>query len=411
MRQNGTVYRLLTALRSGHWPSLMAAWLHFETSFMVWLLVGALGVLIADAFDLTATQKGFMVAVPLLSGACLRVPVGVASDRFGAKRVGLLLLLCEAVALLWTWHGATDYKDVLGVGLLLGSAGASFAMSLPLASRAYPQAHQGLAMGVAASGNSGTFLAAFFAPRLAQAVGWQGVFGLMLVPVVMTAVAFGVLVPRQLPHAGVPHGWKQLTADLLRQRSTYWLCFLYAVTFGGFVGFCSFLPIFFHDQHGLDLVAAGSLTALCGLAGSLARPCGGHLADRIGGPRLLTFILPGIASLAAAVGMLSMPVVAGVVTVLAVALMGFGNGVVFRIVSDRFQKQIGTASGIVGAAGGFGGFLLPAWLGLLKDMTGSYEAGFLLFAALGVAAWLSTMLALRAGGAACNPAELGPFSH
>jgi NNP family nitrate/nitrite transporter-like MFS transporter len=406
------VPRLLTAVRSGHWPSLVAAWLHFETSFMVWLLVGALGVLIADEFDLTATQKGFMVAVPLLGGAILRVPVGVASDRFGAKPVGLLLLICEAVALFWAWQGAADYRELLGVGLIMGAAGASFAVALPLASRAYPQAHQGLAMGVAASGNSGTFLAAFFAPRLAQAVGWHGVFGLMLAPLAVTTVAFAILVPRQMRHEGSAGGWSAMTADLLRQRSMYWLCFLYAVTFGGFVGFCSFLPMYFHDQYRMDLIAAGSLTALCGLAGSLARPFGGHLADRIGGARLLTFVLPGIAGLVAAMGTFAMPFSARVVTVLAVALMGFGNGVVFRIVSDRFQKQIGTASGIVGAAGGFGGFLLPAWLGLLKDLTGSYQAGFLLFAALGVAAWLSTMLAQwRSGNASYDRGDLGPFSH
>jgi NNP family nitrate/nitrite transporter-like MFS transporter len=352
-----------------------------------------------------------LVAVPLLSGAFLRVPIGVASDRFGTKPMGVLLLICEAAALFWAWQGAGSYVEMLGVGLLLGAAGASFAVALPLASRAYPQAHQGLAMGVAASGNSGTFLAAFFAPRLAQLVGWHGVFGLMLAPIAVTMLVFFALVPGYKPLQQAPGHWHG-TADLLRQRSIYWLCSVYGVTFGGFVGFCSFLPIYFHDQQGLDLIAAGSLTAMSGLAGSLARPFGGYFADRIGGSRLLTFVLPGIAGLAAIAGMAAQPISAGTVMLLAVAFMGFGNGVVFRIVSDRFQKQIGTASGVIGAAGGFGGFLLPAWLGLLKDLTGAYQLGFLVFGSFAVAAWISTIWMQRQlRGASYDPDSPRGFYH
>ncbi|MFM8550859.1 MAG: nitrate/nitrite transporter, partial [Nitrospiraceae bacterium] len=266
--------KIVTAIRSGHWPALLGAWLHFEISFMVWLLVAALGVSIAEDFALSATQKGVLVAVPLLGGALLRIPVGLLSDAVGPKAMGLMLLGSELLALLWGWMGAGSFAELLGIGLLLGAAGASFAVALPLASRAYPPACQGLAMGIAASANSGTVLATFFAPRLAQAVGWHGVFGLMAVPVLATAAAFALLVRgdggarREERQAG---GWSRL-AEIGRLPSAYWLCFISAVTFGGFVGFCSFLPIFLHDQHGLDLVRAGSLAALCGLAGSLARP-------------------------------------------------------------------------------------------------------------------------------------------
>jgi NNP family nitrate/nitrite transporter-like MFS transporter len=236
---------VLSALRAGHWPSLIAAWIHFEVSFMVWLLVGALGVFIADEFHLTPTEKGFMVAVPLLSGAIWRVFIGACSDRFGPKPTGLVVLMCELLALVWGWTAAETYGQVLGLGLALGMAGASFAVALPLASCVYPPAHQGLAMGVAASANSGTVLAAFFAPRLGEIVGWHGVFGVMMVPVLIALALFAALV--RGTGAPEPRGgrWFSEVLDLFKRPSVYWLCFVYAVTFGGFVGFPVFCRSFF----------------------------------------------------------------------------------------------------------------------------------------------------------------------
>jgi NNP family nitrate/nitrite transporter-like MFS transporter len=385
---------VIKALTSGHWPSLAGAWLHFEVSFMTWLLIGSLGVSIAEEFGLSATQKGLLVACPLLSGALLRVWVGVSSDRIGAKRTGLYLLLCELGALFWGWSGGGSFVQLLGVGLLLGVAGASFAVALPIASRAYPPEHQGLAMGVAASANSGTVLAMFFAPRLAESVGWHGVFGLMLGPVLLTIMLFALLVrgdermSRQIPSLH----WRQYLRESLVQPSMYWLCFLYGATFGGFVGVCSFLPIFVHDQYGFDRVTAGSIAALGGLLGSLIRPLGGYVADYVGGIRVLPLLFIAIAASIVGVGYLP-PVPWNVLLLMAaLSLMGFGNGVVFQVVSDRFPKQIGLASGVIGAAGGLGGFFLPLWLGGLKDLTGTYATGFWLFAAVAVGAAISTMI-------------------
>jgi len=376
---------------------LAGAWLHFEVSFMAWLLIGALSLSIMTEFGLTATQKGLLVAVPLLGGALLRVLVGASSDRFGPRAIGLALLGCEGLALLWGWLDASSYLQVLGVGLLLGAAGASFAVALPLASRAYPPAHQGLAMGIAASGNSGSVLAMFFAPRLEQLVGWHAVFGLMILPVALTTLLFTLLVrdDMDLSRHERSSAWWAMTAEALRQPSMYWLCFVYAVTFGGFVGLSSFLPIFFHDQYGVGIVAAGSLTAACGLAGSLIRPFGGYVADHLGGLRVLRAVFLGMAVVTMVIGQLPVLPWAATLMILAMAVMGFGNGVVFQVVSDRFPKQIGMASGLIGAAGGFGGFLLPSWLGLLKDVTGTYQSGFLLFAMLALGAWLSVVLTIR----------------
>ncbi|HET7057518.1 MAG TPA: MFS transporter [Nitrospiraceae bacterium] len=387
----------LTAVKSGHWPTLLGAWLHLTISFMVWLLLGALGVLIADTFGLTATEKVIAVAVPLLGGAFLRVLAGWSCDWFGAKRTGIAVLICELIAVLWGWLAIHSYVELILVGLLLGVGGASFAVTLPLAGRAYPTEHQGLALGLVASGNIGTVFIMFCAPRWAAMIGWQQVFGLMAVPILITLMLFLMLVrddrvgSRQSDPRDSDARWWHVAADLMQHRSMYWLCFAYAVTFGGFVGLCSVLPIFFHDQYGMDLVTAGSMTALCGLGGSVIRPLGGYVADRSSGVRALRLVFPTMMALTIGIGYLPPMWVAVSLMVLAVGVMGFGNGAVFQIVPEWYQKQIGLASGLVGAAGGLGGFLLPIWLGVLKDMTGTYQPGFWVFAMVAALAWVSAI--------------------
>jgi len=392
----------LTAVRSGHWPTLLGAWLHLTISFMVWLLIGALGVLIADTFRLTATEKVMAVAIPLLSGAFLRVIAGWSCDWVGAKRTGVAVLICELIAVLWGWLGIHSYAELMLVGLCLGIGGASFAVALPLAGRAYPPVHRGLALGLAASGNVGTVFIMFCAPRWGAIIGWQHVFGLMAVPILITLVLFLLLVrdDHVCAHDGVSQDsdarWWHAAVALMQHRSMYWLCFAYAVTFGGFVGLCSVLPIFFHDQYGMDLVTAGSMTALCGLGGSLIRPFGGYVADRTGGVRALRLVFPIIMVLTIGIGYLPSIWAAVVLMVLAVGVMGFGNGAVFQIVSEWYHAQIGLASGLVGAAGGLGGFLVPVWLGVLKDMTGTYQSGFWVFAMMAALAGVSA-ISIRRG--------------
>jgi NNP family nitrate/nitrite transporter-like MFS transporter len=403
---------LVNALRSGHWPSMLGAWLHFEVSFIVWLLIGALGVSIAHDLALSATQKGLLVAVPLLGGALLRVVVGLCSDQYGTKRTGTVLLVCEVVAVSWGWLGATSYSGLLVTGLLLGAAGASFAVALPIASHAYPPMHQGLAMGIAAAGNSGTVLAMLLAPRFAEIVGWHGVFGLMLIPLVVTLLLFTILVrpdrseARQEPRA---RWWKTLLAPEA-YALLGWVSFLYAVTFGGFVGLSSFLPILLHDQYGVSVVAAGSITALCGLVGSLLRPVGGYLADQYGGLVVLRVVCVAIAACMALVGTLPVLSYAVIYVVSGIGAMGLGNGAVFQVVSAGFPKQMGMASGIVGAAGGVGGFLLPFCLGSLKDLTGTFQTGLWLFAAAAVAAAVTVRMAVQQVQRPYSKAHVDGFS-
>jgi NNP family nitrate/nitrite transporter-like MFS transporter len=371
--------------RIGHWPSLLCAFLYFDISFMVWMLVGAMATVIAKEFGLSHAQKGLLVAVPPLGGALLRLVLGVLTDRFGARRTGLLGLMLTLVPLTLGWLWSNTFPELLAVALLLGVAGASFAAALPLASRWYPPQYQGLAMGIAGAGNSGTAIATLLGPALALSLGWHAVFGLALIPVLLTLLVFA-LFAKDSPNQPPPRPLTDYLA-VLKQADTWWFNLFYLVTFGGFVGLASYLTTFFKDHYQVGDAQAGYLTALCVIAGSLLRPVGGYLADRLGGIRLLMILYSGVG-----LTMLSMatlpPLVAGTILLfLGTGMLGMGNGAVFQLVPQRFPREIGVVTGIVGAAGGFGGFLLPKLFGELRQRTETFANGFWLFAlvALGCA--------------------------
>ncbi len=371
-------------MTSGNPRSLFSAFLYFDTSFMVWVILGALGNFVAAEMGLSGTQKGLMTALPILSGALLRLPMGIAADRFGSRPVGIAGLSITLLPLGVGWLLADSLEVVYLVGILLGVAGASFAVALPLASRWYPPEHQGLALGIAGAGNSGTVFASLFAPRLAEAFGWQAVFGLAMLPILLTLVVFTLMAK---DHPGPRTRVNPIDyLRILRERDSLRFCLFYSVTFGGFVGLATYLAIFFKDQYGVTKVTAGDLTALCVFAGSFARPLGGLLADRFGGIRVLLFLLATTGAVALALSSLPVLPMALALFFVVMALLGMGNGAVFQLVPQRFAGQIGVMTGLVGFAGGVGGFALPFLLGFLKDTTGSYTAGFAVFGAVAVLA-------------------------
>lgn len=371
-------------LDSGHLPTLISAFLYFDVSFMVWVLFGPVTPFIADQMHLTATQKGLLTAIPLLGGSFFRPILGLLADRIGGRRAGLAGLTLTLVPLILGWRFATELWQFYFIGFLLGVAGASFAVALPLAGRWYSSEHQGLAMGIAGAGNSGTLIATFFAPRLAQHFGWHMVFASALIPISLVLTAF-YLMARNSPSKTAPKPWPQY-AQLLGQADTWRLCFLYSITFGGFVGLSSFLSVFFHDQYHLSKVQAGDYATLVILSGSFLRPVGGWIADRIGGYRLLLCLFACVSLCLMVVS--SLPPIALVVPALflAMGMLGMGNGAVFQIAPQRFPADIELTTGIVGAAGGLGGFFLPSAIGALKDIFGSYGYGVLCFALVALAA-------------------------
>jgi NNP family nitrate/nitrite transporter-like MFS transporter len=372
--------------KAGHRPTLFAAFFYFDLSFMVWVMLGPLGVAIAADLGFSPAQKGLMVATPVLAGAILRVVNGILVDRLGPKLTGLIGQLLVIAGLFVAWMSGIDsFAGVLALGLVLGIAGSAFAVALPLASRWYPPQYQGTALGIAGAGNSGTALAALFAPALAIAFGWRNVIGLAILPLLVALVVY-VALARNAPN---PPPAKPLRAYFapLGDSDAWWFMFFYAVSFGGFSGLSSSLTIYFNDEYGLTPVMAGYFTAACVFAGSLVRPLGGALADRIGGIRTLSLVYT-IAALALFIVGTNLPTAlsAAAVFVVAMLALGMANGAVFQLVPQRFREEIGVMTGLVGMAGGVGGFYLASSLGFARQYMGHYAAGFFIFGGLALLA-------------------------
>ncbi|WP_454759907.1 nitrate/nitrite transporter [Caulobacter segnis] len=393
-------------LKAGHAPTLFAAFLYFDLSFMVWVILGPLGVAIAKDFHLDPAQKGLMVAIPVLAGAVLRLVNGVLVDRIGPKKTGMIGQLIVLAGLVLAWAvGIHNYQQVLALGIILGVAGASFAVALPLASRWYPAEHQGLALGIAGAGNSGTALAALFAPALAKAFGWQTVIGLAAIPLAVAFVVY-MLLAKDAPDQPAPKKLAEYL-DVLKVPDAWWLMLLYGVTFGGFVGLASSLTMYFNSEYGLDPVIAGFFTAACVFAGSFIRPVGGALADKFGGVRTLSFVYI-LAALGLAIASFQLPTAWFALAALMFSMLalGAGNGAVFQLAPQRFRKEIGVMTGLIGMTGGIGGFYLASTLGMAKKITGSYQSGFLGFALLALFAF-GALFSLKARWRAIWPTLQG----
>lgn len=362
------------------YATLFAAFLHFDISFMIWVILGPLALFIAKDLDLSIAQKAFLVSIPPLGGAFFRIVLGYLSDRFGAKTTGVWSMGITLVPLLIGWLAGTSYGQMLAVGFLLGIAGASFAVSLPLASRWYPPEQQGIAMGIAGAGNSGTVISTLFAPILAAKFGWHVTMALATLPVLVTFAVFAFMASDSPSHPKP----KTLTdyATVLKIGDLWWFCFFYSITFGGFLALVSYLAIFFNTAYNVDKVSVGVLVAIASLFGSVLRPVGGYIADRIGGVVLARVVLVVFAVLCIGIALAPPLSICQLLVFAAVGCLGMGNGAIFQVVPQRFPLEIGIVTGVVGAAGGLGGFYLPNLLGILRASTGTFASGFICFGTL-----------------------------
>ena len=371
-----------TFLKSGHAPTLFAAFLYFDFCFAVWVLNGAMAPFISETYNLSPAQKGFMISVPILAGALMRFPLGILSQYIGRKKAALVEMGLIIAALIGGYFFISKYDHVIAMGVLLGIAGASFGVALSLGSGWFPPKYKGLAMGIAGAGNSGTVLAVLFAPPLATAYGWQTVYGIaalcMLLP--MAVIVVFAKEPPDIEH----QSFRQHIACLF-EKDGWAFSLIYVVTFGGFIGLASFLPTYFYDQFKVTKIEAGQLTMLAALMGSAVRVVGGYLSDRIGGINTLSGVLGVVAVTLVLCGLASGSLVmTTLLFMLCFAALGAGNGALFQLVPLRWPMTTAVAGSMIGEIGALGGGFIPNAMGLSKQYLGTYLWGFVAFAVLAV---------------------------
>lgn len=420
---------VMASLKSGNWKALLACFLYFDTGFTVWVMLGPLAPFISKQLTLTPTQSGFLVAVPVLAASIVRVTLGNLFQSVNGRKLALMgIALSSLPAFVLLLPFVPSYTTLLVLGGFLGVGGASFAIALPMAGSSYPPRVQGLVLGLAAAGNIGAVVDGFLFPSLGQRYGWQhataaalpllaltavfvtlwaedrsvksdgaarafvgfgisfvsvialvlavnaGVFGAgktgqLLLPVLGASVALAVLPRKYL--------------SVLRERDTWVVMLVYSITFGGFVGMSSYVSLLLTAQYQLSKVDAGLVMAGLSFTGAMIRPVGGFIADRLSGVRVLLVLLALISLFNFMFALLMPALVGGVALLIGLYFcFGLGNGATFQLVPHRWRGKTGLMAGIIGAAGGIGGFYLPVIMGMAKQSTGSYQLGFVTFGVL-----------------------------
>jgi NNP family nitrate/nitrite transporter-like MFS transporter len=374
---------------------LVVSTLAFTVCFMVWMMFGVIGIPIKKALNLNATEFGLLTATPVLTGSLIRVPLGIWTDRFGG-RIVMALLMAATVPAIWLMAYATQYWHFLLIGLFVGLAGGSFSVGTPYVARWYPKHRQGFAMGVYGAGNSGAAVNKFVAPALVVAFGWT------MVPQVYAAVMLGTVLLFWFFSASDPShrvsSQVSFTEQLksLKDPKVLKYCQYYSIVFGGYVALSLWMVQYYVGEYGLDIRVAALLAACFSLPGGVLRAIGGWLSDRYGAHRLTWWVM-WVSWIC--LFLLSYPQtdftvltvegpktfhiglnVYGFTALMAVlgVAWAFGKASVFKYISDDYPSNIGAISGIVGLAGGLGGFVLPIMFGALLDLTGVRSSAFML---------------------------------
>ncbi|WP_433253600.1 MFS transporter [Streptosporangium sp. CA-135522] len=381
-------------IRRGQTINLILATAAFAITFWAWNLIGPLSGGYSRQLGLSPTQTSMLVAIPVLVGSLGRIPVGVLADRLGGRLMFAVICFVTIIPVLFEgW--ADSYGWLLLWGFLLGVGGTSFAVGIPFVNAWYEPARRGFATGVFGAGMGGTALSAFLTPRLVEAVGRASTHMLMAVALAAMGVVM-LLFSRNSP------AWKPSTApalprmrEAMKVKATWQCAFLYAVAFGGFVAFSTYLPTLLQNVYHFTQTGAGLRTAGFSIAAVAARPLGGVLSDRVGPARVLLVSLAGTTVMAIVLTFNPPPeILAGTCFVLMAFFLGLGTGGVFALVAKLVEpSKVGTVTGLVGAAGGLGGYFPPLVMGVVYSATGTYVIGYVLLAATALAALLYTRAA------------------
>ena len=374
---------------------LLVSTLAFTVCFMVWMMFGVIGIPIKKALNLNATEFGLLTATPVLTGSLIRVPLGIWTDKYGG-RIVMAILMALTVPAIWLMSYATAYWHFLLIGLFVGLAGGSFSVGTPYVARWFPRRQQGFAMGIYGAGNSGAAVNKFLAPALVVAFGWAMVPHVYAVIMALTVLVFW-LFSHSDPEHHVAHQVRfvdQLMA--LKDPKVLKYCQFYSIVFGGYVALSLWMVQYYVGEFGLDIRTAALLAACFSLPGGVLRAVGGWMSDKWGAHSVTWWVMwvswiclfllsypQTDFTIATTSGPMSFHL--GLNVYLFTALMfilgiafAFGKASVFKYISDDYPANIGTISGIVGLAGGLGGFVLPIMFGGLMDLTGIRSSAFML---------------------------------
>lgn len=366
-------------LKSGHPPTLFCSFLYFDFCFAVWVLNGAMAPFISETFHLTPAQKGFMLSVPIMSGALMRFPLGLLAQYISRKYAAMIEMGAIIIGLTWGFFFVDSYTDLLIMGIPLGLAGASFGVALSLGGGWFPPKYKGLAIGIAGAGNSGAVLAMLFAPPLAIKYGWQSVYGfailLMLVPFFLMWFLAKEPPDREKKSLG---GYLKV----FLQKDAWIFNISYVLTFGGYIGFTNLLPTLFHDGYGISKASMGLWAAPLIAMASVTRILGGWLADRFGGLNVMTSICVAVLVLSLLASTMPSIYLMAIIMFFFFCAIGAGNGSTFQLVPLRFAGTTPIAMSLIGEIGALGGGLVTNSAGLSKQYWGTFIGPYLLWAAI-----------------------------
>jgi MFS transporter, NNP family, nitrate/nitrite transporter len=389
-----------TTIQTGQTKNLLLALLGFTITFWAWNIIGPLGVRYTAELGLSPSQASLLVAMPVLVGSLGRVPVGALTDRYGGRVMFTVLTLASAIpVLLVAFAGSLkSYPLLLVFCFFLGVAGTTFAVGIPFVNAWYEPARRGFATGVFGAGMGGTALSAFFTPRLVRSIGYIPTHLLIAAALVVVGAILWLLM-RNSP------AWQPNLAPVVPKLAaaaklavTWQMAFLYAVVFGGFVAFSTYLPTYIKNVYAFGLTGAGTRTAGFAIAAVIARPIGGIVADKIGPRKVVAISLAGAAVLSLIIALRLPPEIpAGSAFVVMALFLGFGTGGVFAWVAELAPaERVGAVTGIVGAAGGLGGFFPPLVMGATyNEAAHSYTLGLVLLTITATCALLFTLFGIR----------------
>ena len=387
------------------WSVVTASTIAFTVCFMIWMMFAVIGIPIKKTLGLNETQFGILIAMPVLTGSLIRLPLGMWTDKFGGRIVFFVLMLSTVIPIFMISR-ATEFWQFLVTGLFVGVAGGSFTVGISYCARWFPKERQGLAMGIFGAGNTGAALTKLIAPSIVVAFGWAMVPQVYAVLMLVTAILFwlfsysdpahkvgkAVTVREQLAALKDPTVWKY---------SQY-----YSIVFGGYVALALWMTKYYVSEYGFDLKTAALLAAAFSIPGGLLRAIGGYFSDKFGAHAITWWVLwvslvclfflsypqteftihtvTGPATFHVGLG----PTMFTVIMFTMGIAFAIGKASVFKYIADDYPKNIGVISGVVGLAGGLGGFVMPIMFGALVDLTGIRSSAFMLMFGI---VWVSLM--------------------